>query len=119
MPITTLVIEERCDGCEWPDICTKDRTCWKQEKQQPWERTRLDLGTRVNVIWTREKLIEWVQAFVQEHERPPHHADLQGRSDSAKPTYQTIQVHGFENLADLVRHAGHEPHRRRRARSAW
>lgn len=32
-PLTRLEVEERCDGCQWPDTCASDRTCWRAERE--------------------------------------------------------------------------------------
>lgn len=41
--LTTLVREQRCDGCPWPRVCEQDRTCWREERHQPWQRSRVEL----------------------------------------------------------------------------
>lgn len=30
-PLTRLVRDLLCYGCEWPDVCAQDRTCWLDE----------------------------------------------------------------------------------------
>lgn len=108
--LTTLTVNERCDNCDWPETCAQDQTCWRRETGQPWQRTRLDLGTsRTTFRWTPDLLIEWVHEFVRDHGRSPH-------SQDPGPKHWTIRNQGFKSLADLVRNAGHEPHRKARGR---
>ena len=32
MKLTRLIRDERCDECDWPEVCAADRTCWHEER---------------------------------------------------------------------------------------
>jgi hypothetical protein len=38
--LTTLVREERCAECRWPETCATDRTCWEDEVVTANERSK-------------------------------------------------------------------------------
>ncbi len=111
--ITTLDLDERCDTCAWPDTCAADRTCWHAERAQTWQRARIDNTPKQVRTWTRDLVIAWVHDFHERYGRVPHSYDV---ASLGAPNIDTIKRHGFPRLADLVREAGYEPHKPRRAK---
>lgn len=85
--LTTLERDERCDGCDWPDVCAGDRTCWREEAHQAWVRPILDgideLRER-RPDWTREGVIAALQEFAVRTGRAPTRTDIGVWADARK-----------------------------------
>lgn len=77
--LTTLQQDERCHDCAWPTICAHDRTCWHQEHDADWQRSRIDLPAHDSGgrnTWTRPLIEQAIRDFHKRHGRPPGREDF-------------------------------------------
>jgi hypothetical protein len=120
--LTTLVREERCVECPWPETCAADRTCWEEESAAGERDQGLELLKRMAAgeaarepdrsPWTQERIIAAVRAHVLEHGEPPRANDWRAADpDGLRPTQNTV-AHYFGSWNDAITAAGERPRQR-------
>lgn len=98
----------RCAACEWPDVCAKDKTCWK-DPAITLKRKRIDPPRLQVVEWTVEEAIAAFKAFHKKHNRLPRYDDLRGGVHGL-PALKTCQ-RLFGSWSEALAAAGLKPRR--------
>jgi hypothetical protein len=73
--LTTLVREERCAECPWPETCAADRTCWEAERTT----AESDTADRRELQKTLGQIIDQAVEIRVRHELPEHSRQLLAR----------------------------------------
>ena len=101
-----------CDGCQWPERCRQDRLCWQAEKEDIRKNGLGGMPARAHSgYWTRERIIEAMQAWAREHGRSPTSMAWHVAKYPLYPSYKTVGDM-FGSFADGCVAAGLEKPRR-------